>query len=189
MRDWLFERLDLDPALTGDLLEERKRGRSVFWYWRQVLVAVWTGIFNAIRDHKLLAVRAIATGFAVEYLCLLLWWKFSYLLPPQRMLSAQGWTTQLSIVLLTQTVTGWVVARTHRAHQVPMLLLFLICDLLWYLYPSLSWAKMLLVDSLDQPRFRIYLVWFVSNVVTLTAGVLLGGLLVRPKKTADRLMQ
>ncbi len=32
---WLFERLGLDVALTGDLLEECQRGRSAIWYWRQ----------------------------------------------------------------------------------------------------------------------------------------------------------
>jgi hypothetical protein len=69
---WLFELLDLDVALTGDLLEERARGRSAIWYWRQVLIAVWIGIWSAIRDHKLLALRAVATGFAMEYFNLFL---------------------------------------------------------------------------------------------------------------------
>ena len=31
---WLFERLGLDAALAGDLIEECAAGRSVFWYWR-----------------------------------------------------------------------------------------------------------------------------------------------------------
>ena len=65
---WLFEHLGLDVALIGDLLEECERGRSAIWYWRQVLIAVWIGILVAIRDHKLLALRAVATGFAIEFL-------------------------------------------------------------------------------------------------------------------------
>jgi len=40
---WLFERLDLDVALLGDLVEEREQ-RSEIWYWRQVLFAVCAGM-------------------------------------------------------------------------------------------------------------------------------------------------
>ena len=54
---WIFERLGLDVALAGDLLEERACGRSAIWYWRQVLIAIWIDIWVAIRDHKVLAVR------------------------------------------------------------------------------------------------------------------------------------
>jgi hypothetical protein len=65
---WLFECLDLDVALTGDILEERERGRSAIWYWRQVLTAVWIGIWGTVRHHKLLALRATITGLAIEAL-------------------------------------------------------------------------------------------------------------------------
>src|SRR5215475_7240217 len=44
---WLFDRLDLDSALFGDLLEERARGRSAFWYWRQVVIAMCLVIWRA----------------------------------------------------------------------------------------------------------------------------------------------
>ena len=37
--NWLFERVGLDVALSGDLLEERERRRSAIWYSRQVLIA------------------------------------------------------------------------------------------------------------------------------------------------------
>ena len=70
---WLFERLDLEVALIGDLLEERERGRSAIWYWRQVLAAVWIAIWGAIRHHKLLALRATITGLAIEALLTFLW--------------------------------------------------------------------------------------------------------------------
>jgi hypothetical protein len=43
---WIFERLGLDVALAGDLLEERARGRSTTWYRRQVLFAICTGIWG-----------------------------------------------------------------------------------------------------------------------------------------------
>ena len=111
---WLFECLDLDVALTGDILEERERGRSAIWYWRQVLTAVWIGIWGTVRHHKLLALRATITGLAIEALLTFLWNRWGPDLP---LFSLVQWIVQFSVVLLTQMGTGWVVARTgHIAH-------------------------------------------------------------------------
>ena len=76
---WMFDRLGLDGALAGDLLEERARGRSSVWYWRQVLVAVWTGIWSTVFAHKVLALRAVATGCAANAVWLFLWMKFLHI--------------------------------------------------------------------------------------------------------------
>jgi hypothetical protein len=35
-------------------LEERARGRSKVWYWGQVLIAIWTGIWSNVFAHKVL---------------------------------------------------------------------------------------------------------------------------------------
>ena len=43
----MFDRLDLDSALAGDLLEERARGRSALWYWRQVVIASMPGYLES----------------------------------------------------------------------------------------------------------------------------------------------
>jgi len=56
---WLFDRLVVDVALAGDLQEGRSQGRSTIWYWRQVLIAICTGIWRPIFQHKvLLCVRS-----------------------------------------------------------------------------------------------------------------------------------
>jgi hypothetical protein len=181
----LFECLGLDVALTGDLLEECARGRSAIWYWRQVLIAVSIGIWGDIRDHKALALRAVATGFAMEFLFLFLWDKFSPLLPDRPVLSIDGWITNSSIILLTQAATGWVVARTHRARPVPMVLVFLIGDLLWYVHRTFAF-DMVRMGWIDQPGLRLYLVWYLTNTLTLAAGVLVGGIFgARPKKLSQ----
>ena len=183
---WLIERLGLDVALTGDLLEECQRGRSAIWYWRQVLVAVWIGIWGVIRDHKALTLRAVATGFAMEYLFLFLWDKFSPLLPDRPMLSIDGWITNSSIILLTQATTGWVVSRTHRAHQLSMVFVFMICDLFWWAHRTFAFAGMVLMGSIDQPEFRPYLLWYLTNTLALAAGVIVGGILgSRPKRPSQ----
>jgi hypothetical protein len=180
---WLFERLGLDVALAGDLLEECARGRSVIWYWRQVLIAIWTGTWGAIFDHKVLALRAVATGCAVNSVWTFLWLKFLHLgLPGTPIISIEA-IASLSILLLTQTVTGWIVARTHRAHAIPMVLVFAIWLVLWYFGGSFSEAKRLLVNSIDQARFRPYLAFYLTPISIEVAGLLLGGMAgARPKR-------
>ena len=170
---WLFERLGLDVALIGDLLEECQRRRSAIWYWRQVLIAVWIGIWAAIRDHKVLALRAVATGFATEFLFVILWERLG---PELAMFSIMQWMTQVSVTLLTQAATGWVVARTHRAHQVPMVLVFLICILFFYASYTFSSARILLVGSINEPRFRPYLAMYLVTIFLATVGIVLGGI-------------
>src|SRR5262249_13815668 len=53
---------DID-ALLGDIAEERPR-RSRFWYWSQLLAIVVVASWRDIRNHPLVALRAIVTGFA-----------------------------------------------------------------------------------------------------------------------------
>ena len=91
--NWLFERVGLDVALTGDLLEERGRRRSAIWYWRQVLIAVCVGIWDALRTHKLDALRVVAVGFAMQYLGIFLWARTSFNVPdfPFEQWMIQSW--------------------------------------------------------------------------------------------------
>ena len=179
---WLFDRLDLDRALVGDLLEERARGRSALWYWRQVVIAICLAIWRDLLDHKLLALRAIATGCAINYALMFLLERF---LPHLARLgptaSAKAWIVGLSLILLIQSLTGWVVARTHRAQAVPMITAFAI----WLLMLATimlardAYLRMLLVDAIDQPGSRLYLArYFVAVSIALfaeIAGVYIGG--------------
>ena len=50
--------------------------------------------------------------------------------------------------------------------------MFLICDALWYAQRNFAW----LLGSMDQPEFRLYVVWYFTNSFMLTVGVLLGGI-------------
>jgi hypothetical protein len=174
---WMLERLGLDSALAGDLLEESARRRSNIWYWRQVLMAMWTGVWGAIFGHKLLALRAVATGCAVNGLWLFLWSKFlpiglSYF--PSMSLES---IASLLLILLTQVATGWVVARTHRAHAIPMVLVFAIWLVIWFAVDTRSEFERLLVNSIDQPRFRVYLAWYFMPMSVEMIGLLFGGII------------
>jgi hypothetical protein len=188
---WLFECLGLDGALNGDLREERESGRSAVWYWKQVLIAVWVGMWSVVRDHKVLALRAVITGFAMQYVVYYSLGSIFRLMHKVQLykypapLSLEEWATQLSLILLAQVVTGWVVARAHRAHQVQMVFAFLISLILWIAYDDLPFILRTLTNSIDQPRFRPYLALQLVSVFTLILGVLLGGILARPRKTRE----
>jgi hypothetical protein len=162
---------------------ECARGRSTIWYWRQVLIAMCTGVSSSILDHKVLALRALGTGCAVNALWLFLWSRFLHLgLRPVPEISFES-IASLLLILLTQVVTGWVVARTHRAHGVPMVLLFGFLLVTCYLAGSVADVKRLLVNSIDQPRFRAYLAWYLTPISIEVAGLLCGGVIgARPKR-------
>ena len=171
---WMCGRLHLDTALAGDLLEERAQGRSTLWYWRQVLIAIWLSIWHDIRNHKGLALRAVATGFAIEYLFIYLWMAQGPDLP---LSSTMNWIANLTAVLLTQFATGWVVARTHRKHPIPMVFAFLVSFVSWWFGPKVPWATRMARDwNLIDPAYRPLLPYFVTMFFLTVVCVLIGGI-------------
>ncbi len=171
---WMLERLGLDCALAGDLLEECGQGRSALWFWKQILIAAWTGIWRAILGHKLLALRAIVTGCAVNGVGLFLWEKFLPIaLPTYPSISLES-IASLLLILLSQAVTGWVIARTHRAHALPMALVFAIWLTFWSLVSEFSRIHMLSVNSTPEPLS--VLAWRLVPVFIVAFGILAGAM-------------
>jgi hypothetical protein len=136
---WLLQRFASNDALVGDLTEEYRRGRSAPWYWRQVLTAMAMVSFKELGGHKLNAVRAIATGWAVLLLTFIffgdrvanglayqiwgwtreigyspphVWWPF--------------WITAAFVSYAGFGLSAWVVVRSQREHALPMLLAYLV---------------------------------------------------------------
>jgi len=176
--NWLFERVGLDAALTGDLLEERHRGRSAIWYWRQVMIAVSVAIWETVRDHKVDALRVAAMGIAMEYLVIFLWALYGFHVPD---LSLEQWMIQAWGPLLTGMLIGWLIA--DREHPIPTVVLFVVCLFIWFLGRDLFWVKML-IASIDRPMFRPELVMYFMTLFSEAAGLVIGGMLVRPGKLA-----
>jgi hypothetical protein len=160
---WLFERLGLDGALAGDLLEESASGRSTIWYWRQILAAIWIGIWGAIFGHKVLALRAVATGCAANATWLFVL-KFLHPWAPPFPMMFDPSNHPLLTTLLTQFATGWIVARTHRPYAIPMVVVFVMWLALWYVGGTLSG---------NESRFLAHLARYIS---TVDVGLLVGGI-------------
>ena len=174
---WLFERVGLDVGLTGDLLEERECGRSATWYWRQVSIAVWVGVWSAIRNRKVDALRVAAVGFGLEYLAILVWKLYG---PRVLDLSTEQWMIQSWGALLASVLIGWLIA--DREHPLPSVILFAICLSVWFLVgDDLFWIKML-VGSVERPMFRPDLVMFFVTLFSQDAGLVIGGMLVHPRR-------
>ena len=88
-----------------------------------VLIAICIGIGRPIFHHKVLALRALATGCPVNTVWLLLNpAKFLHIGLAVRPVISYDSIATLLIILLTQVTTGWVVARTHRRYPIPMVL-------------------------------------------------------------------
>jgi hypothetical protein len=68
LASWLLRRLAGGPmreSLIGDIDQQFARGRSSFWYWRQVLLAILVGVARDSREHKPLAIRSVILTWAV----------------------------------------------------------------------------------------------------------------------------
>jgi hypothetical protein len=144
-------------------------------------------MWSVVREHRVLTLRAVITGIAMEYIVgysyhSIFWLahKFNFTYPTP--VSLGNWVIQLSLILLGQGATGWVVARTHRAHQVQMVFAFLIGLILWMAYDDLSFTARTFMNSIDQPRFRPYLALHLVSFFTVIFGILLGSNLARPKR-------
>jgi hypothetical protein len=83
LANWLLNRFGAarqNPPLTGDLLEEFRRGRSAAWYWRQTLVVILTGLAqNARLCWRRLA--GLVIGWAAQAGVAFAFWRFHF--PPQ----------------------------------------------------------------------------------------------------------
>jgi hypothetical protein len=116
MIKWLMRN---NPALLGDIVEERASGRSRAWYWRQIVVAVARSIGSSVRHHPVLMLRALAAALV------------SYTLVAAAIAVAEGyvygrylgwmWLEPGALLILIPVAVipaffaGWLVPRTHRA--------------------------------------------------------------------------
>ena len=182
---------DID-GLLGDIAEERPR-RSRFWYWSQLLAIVVVASWRDIRDHPLIALRAIVTGFAMLTVCFGVALAIGYVL---RVLSNGGhyfggyWLTLTHLtdrwpydplaVITTNALgfflSGWTIVRLYRAHGIAMAISFLIMATLLALVPLVIVLNDTGPDTRSMPIAQIVGI-FGTLFLSIPGGILLGGVL------------
>jgi hypothetical protein len=186
---WLLEHLSsgrTNDSLVGDLMEQYRNGCSGAWYWRQVLLTIALSFWKEISAHKLLAVRAVATGWAVWYLYVLVMFKllipFAQELPLAFRFGPYSGFAWWIIWLSVRAASGWIVARFHREHQTAMVLIFSASVLLWKVQ-ILPWTfSSLVVDAIGDSRYARYIVGNLASVLLPPVCILIGGLWSAPPK-------
>jgi hypothetical protein len=140
LASWLLHHLASSPqreSLAGDLIERYHHGHSATWYWRQVVAAILVGVMRDLRDHKLLAIRAVAIGWLLTVLFSfpLNWMSSAVRAKLFEWLVDTGrtsfwwvfWSGQLPYALLACVacaISGWIIARLHQGHAVAMVSVF-----------------------------------------------------------------
>ena len=178
---WLLDRFGLpqqNESLMGDLVEEYASGRSALWFWRQTVVVLAEMVARDLRNHKALAVRAIATG----WLLYLAWERVMNLLGNHYMLwrsHSTLWVILLSFSFLCwPAIIGWAVARAHRAQQAAMVLAFTTSMAIWDTwYLAAHYSEMKGISANPD-------VWTMNVVITFIGllATLLGGFVLRPRR-------
>jgi hypothetical protein len=184
---WLLEHLrsgQESESLTGDLVEEYGHRRSNTWYWRQVIVENVVSLSKVVRSHSLLAIRAMATGWAI-------WLLYEYIFSPwvvylfgpfvHKLPLIFGYASPTGIAwwlvwLSVRTGSGWVVAKLHRTHAAEMVLAFSASVLLWK-FQGLPFACHLTLEAVNDPRYRPAVLDGLMSIFLPPFCIALGGLL------------
>jgi hypothetical protein len=173
-----------NECLMGDLVEEYGSGRSVLWLWHQTANAIASRVATDIRDHKALAIRAVATGWALQggwsELLILLHPLTLHSLqqPPQyeRMVTFLKLWLLLSLcaVTLWPVFVGWVVGKTHRAQQAAMVLAYASS---WIVFSVVSFS----LDYAEIERGPVPISFYVGASGAVAISTLIGGFLQKPR--------
>jgi hypothetical protein len=120
-----------------------------------VLIVIWSGIWSAVCAHKGLGLRAVH-GLRGQ-------WRLALAMdevPPSRVAGA------------ATVHHSW----THRAAAAPMVVAFVTWLTLWFFIHTFSEAERLLLNSIDQSKFRPYLAWCLTPIAVEIVGLLCGGI-------------
>lgn len=178
---------DLD-VIAGDL-SEQSVFRSRTWYWRQVAHAIVIGAMQHLRQHWVLALRAICIGsvaMAIAKVVVghLAYWVLPTVLPPL----TSPFSTPILFLLLgvPAAAAGAVIARLCQPHALPFAMAFVLVVLQFELLPRLLF---LIGNSFEHERFLPYLwayVAFMPRVIgVVVTGVILGVVIARPAHRAQ----
>ena len=187
---WLLQRLaprQKRESLIGDLIEQHQNGRSAAWYRRQAFIAILVGAGTDIRDHILLAVRALVTcwtallilGYFTGALhhALFRWTNTEW----QSEILRQAWVyygmPYAFITCLGCAVTGWTIARLHRDHRAAMVILCATSQLPWAVRWGWETCRLLRAGLFPFWDYRVALLFHAATLfIAYPICILLGGL-------------
>lgn len=181
---WLLPRLGVNESILGDLVE-RYPTRSSTWFWRQALIAILVGALKDVRDHKLMSMRGIVSGFVILLLSILVATRSS----PLAGRWFWNWTVEhdldtlrslwfrygLHLQLMTCAgcaASGWTIGRFHRNSLIVVYLVsvWLVNAAAFYLLSAQLW--LFVWQSVWVRRIPLMTLLFVAMPIS----ILLGGL-------------
>jgi len=198
---WLLTSFGVNPSIVGDIVERYEQRCSSTWYWRQTIIAICGQIGRDIAGHRLLAIRAIVVGYAVQIFLLQvpvfrftnlvgLWmwnWTIANDLDGLRELWF-GRTNRFALpplpilisTLLVWLVTGWIVGRLHRSRPATAVTLYAVFavlgDMWWFWTQAAFMGRASLIDLTAKVVYML----IVHPIV-----IVLGGLWSARPATAD----
>jgi len=147
LAQWLLTHFGSSPngdAIIGDLNEQYQGSR--LWYWRQALVGIVVSFFREISCQKLIAIRAILVGWIVKAV----WFRASWLLFARYIFVGVPNNSRRHMPLILALgaasiavcgISAWLVARVSGRHYRPMVLLYVIIEVLAVpLMVTVGWA-------------------------------------------------
>ena len=151
-------------GLIGDLIEERKNGRSRTWYWQQTVVALMMSAFREGREHKLQASSAIVLGYlcgaSLNYFTTSAAGKF---VGPYTV--AGAYLLFLPLAFISAASSGWILSRTHSR---PIVLVFaLFCEI-----ASVVSLAVYVLFPIDRMSLLMTVVVLTVNFIIAPIGVL-----------------
>lgn len=178
---WLLTRVRVDESLIGDLIEQRRAGRSRDWIWFQAIAAVLGVVLRDVTRHPARALLTVVLGLVLRDLHKALWsvvWHYTN--PAVARLLPLGfmpvgvtlsWTNMLMAVP-GWIVIGWLVARVSG----PTLVLPYVVVSGMLVAPDL-WRQT--SNALEDVRFRPYLYIAIARETMFAMSVIAGALFAR----------
>lgn len=186
MAVWLLSRVgpgNSSESLAGDLVEERRQGRSVLWLWTQVFAAIAIGAWQEIRTHKLVAMSGVVTGLALLWCFAVL---ETLLLTSAGFPHAVHWHWPHRLVLLAvgfvyTVVSGWIVGRVHRTNRLAAVFSFLASVLIVPVLelPLLYWLAPAVFFETVVPLLPMNLI---ATLIGAPVAILMGGFWDPPRR-------
>jgi hypothetical protein len=164
---WLLQTFATGPNnenLAGDIAERYAAGRSRFWYWRQVLAAIFVSLFREVRSNGLMAIRALVVGWGLFFLTFPPQkWIMRLPWPAVRFLYVRGWIIPACIFIAYSCIfacaMGWIIGRLNRPYQAQAVLLFTAS---WFVLLTMSYPVFLAKSLYGTARFPFWNFYFLG---------------------------